>query len=64
MIIDIHGHYTTEPQALQQFRDKQLAGLADDVAPADDERSRHHRRDADPIACSRSSSCRRSAAAT
>jgi len=29
MIIDIHGHYTTEPQALQQFRDKQLAGLAD-----------------------------------
>ena len=29
MIIDIHGHYTTEPQALQVFRDKQLAGLAD-----------------------------------
>jgi len=29
MIIDIHGHYTTEPQALQLFRDKQLAGLAD-----------------------------------
>ncbi len=29
MIIDIHGHYTTEPQALQAFRDKQLAGLAD-----------------------------------
>jgi len=29
MIIDIHGHYTTEPQALHQFRDKQLAGLAD-----------------------------------
>jgi 4-oxalmesaconate hydratase len=29
MIIDIHGHYTTEPQALFQFRDKQLAGLAD-----------------------------------
>jgi len=29
MIIDIHGHYTTEPQALLQFRDKQLAGLAD-----------------------------------
>ncbi len=29
MIIDIHGHYTTEPQALQSFRDKQLAGLAD-----------------------------------
>lgn len=29
MIIDIHGHYTTEPQVLHQFRDKQLAGLAD-----------------------------------
>ena len=29
MIIDVHGHYTTEPQALHQFRDKQLAGLAD-----------------------------------
>ena len=29
MIIDIHGHYTTEPMVLQQFRDKQLAGLAD-----------------------------------
>ncbi|MBV6306634.1 amidohydrolase [Candidimonas humi] len=29
LIIDIHGHYTTEPQAVQIFRDKQLAGLAD-----------------------------------
>jgi len=29
MIIDIHGHYTTEPQALHAFRDKQLAGLLD-----------------------------------
>jgi 4-oxalmesaconate hydratase len=29
MIIDIHGHYTTEPPALHQFRDKQLAGLVD-----------------------------------
>jgi 4-oxalmesaconate hydratase len=29
MIIDIHGHYTTEPPALQAFRDKQLAGIAD-----------------------------------
>ena len=35
MIIDIHGHYTTEPQAVFSFRDKQLAGLADAVrAPA------------------------------
>jgi 4-oxalmesaconate hydratase len=29
MIIDIHGHYTTEPAPLLAFRDKQLAGLAD-----------------------------------
>jgi 4-oxalmesaconate hydratase len=29
MIIDIHGHYTTEPPAFHTFRDKQLAGLAD-----------------------------------
>lgn len=29
MIIDIHGHYTTEPLVMHQFRDKQLAGLAD-----------------------------------
>jgi len=29
MIIDIHGHYTTEPQALHAFRDKQLASLAE-----------------------------------
>ena len=29
MIIDIHGHYTTEPAPMLQFRDRQLAGLAD-----------------------------------
>jgi 4-oxalmesaconate hydratase len=29
MIIDIHGHYTTEPQAMHLFRDKQLAALAE-----------------------------------
>jgi 4-oxalmesaconate hydratase len=29
MIIDTHCHYTTEPLAFHQFRDKQLAGLAD-----------------------------------
>jgi len=29
VIIDIHGHYTTEPPAVHAFRDKQLAGLAD-----------------------------------
>jgi 4-oxalmesaconate hydratase len=29
MIIDIHGHYTTEPPGLHTFRQKQLAGLVD-----------------------------------
>ena len=29
MIIDIHGHWTTEPAMLHQFRDKQIAGLLD-----------------------------------
>jgi 4-oxalmesaconate hydratase len=27
MIIDCHGHYTTAPKALQEFRDRQLAAL-------------------------------------
>lgn len=30
MIIDIHGHYTTAPATLQQFRDAQLAGQSPD----------------------------------
>ena len=29
MIIDIHGHYTTEPAAFHAFRDKQVAGITD-----------------------------------
>jgi 4-oxalmesaconate hydratase len=29
MIIDCHGHYTTAPGALQAFRDRQIAALAD-----------------------------------
>jgi 4-oxalmesaconate hydratase len=29
VIIDAHCHYTTEPAALHQFRDRQLAGVAD-----------------------------------
>ena len=33
MIIDIHGHYTTAPQALQDFRDAQLAALDDPTRP-------------------------------
>jgi len=27
MIIDIHGHYTTAPKALKEWRDRQVAGL-------------------------------------
>lgn len=33
MIIDCHGHYTTAPQALQDFRDGQIAQLADPALP-------------------------------
>jgi 4-oxalmesaconate hydratase len=33
LIIDCHGHYTTAPDAHQQFRDKQLARLADPSLP-------------------------------
>src|ERR1700749_4830498 len=33
MIIDCHGHYTTAPAALQQFRDAQLAHLTDPALP-------------------------------
>ncbi len=33
MIIDCHGHYTTAPPALQEFRDAQLARLTDPALP-------------------------------
>ena len=29
MIIDIHGHYTTAPKALETWRNRQIAGIAD-----------------------------------
>lgn len=29
LIIDCHGHYTTAPQALADWRDRQIAGIAD-----------------------------------
>ena len=29
MIIDIHGHYTTAPKALEDWRNRQIAGLKD-----------------------------------
>ncbi len=34
MIIDCHGHYTTAPAALQQYRDRQLARLIDPWLPS------------------------------
>jgi 4-oxalmesaconate hydratase len=33
VIIDCHGHYTTEPPALQEYRKAQLAALADPALP-------------------------------
>ncbi len=33
MIVDCHGHYTTAPKPLQDFRDAQLAALKDGTAP-------------------------------
>ena len=29
MIIDCHGHYTTAPPALEQWRKRQIAGIND-----------------------------------
>ena len=48
MIIDCHGHYTTAPDALGAYRERQKAELADDphhglALP----RGGHHRGDAD-----------------
>ena len=41
MIIDCHGHYTTAPAQLQQFRDAQLAGeVAPTLAPISDDELR------------------------
>jgi 4-oxalmesaconate hydratase len=37
MIIDCHGHYTTAPAELQQFRDQQLARLKDGSLPVPQE---------------------------
>ena len=31
MIIDIHGHYTTAPKALEDGRNAQIAGIADTI---------------------------------
>ena len=35
MIIDCHGHYTTAPQELEAWRERQIAAIGDPVAGAD-----------------------------
>ena len=32
MIIDVHGHYTTAPKALEDWRNRQIAGIKDPSA--------------------------------
>src|SRR5215471_8846406 len=32
MIIDCHGHYTTAPKALEEWRNRQIAGINDPAA--------------------------------
>ena len=32
MIIDVHGHYTTAPRALEAWRTRQIAGITDPAA--------------------------------
>ena len=32
MIIDVHGHYTTAPKALEEWRNRQIAGITDPSA--------------------------------
>jgi 4-oxalmesaconate hydratase len=32
MIIDVHGHYTTAPKALEAWRNRQIAGISDPAA--------------------------------
>ena len=34
MIIDVHGHYTTAPKALEAWRNRQIAGIKDPSAQA------------------------------
>jgi 4-oxalmesaconate hydratase len=40
VIIDCHGHYTTAPKQLQEFRDAQLAGERAQLAPISDDELR------------------------
>ena len=51
MIIDCHGHYTTAPKALEDWRNRQIAGIKDpaqmpkvaDLKISDDELRETHR---------------------
>ncbi len=51
IIIDCHGHYTTAPKALENWRNQQIAGIKDpvlmpkvaDLKISDDELRRDHR---------------------
>jgi 4-oxalmesaconate hydratase len=40
MIVDCHGHYTTEPKQLTDFRQAQLAGASAELAPISDDEIR------------------------
>ena len=44
MIIDIHGHYTTAPKALEDLRNRQIAGIKDPAAIAAHVRNRDGRK--------------------
>ena len=42
MIIDFHGHYTTAPEALEAWRERQIEGISDPANRA--VRAEHQRR--------------------
>ena len=44
MIIDCHGHYTTAPKALEDWRNRQIAGIKDPAADAEGRRPEDQRR--------------------
>ena len=44
MIIDCHGHYTTAPKALEDWRNRQIAGIKDPVGDAEGWRAEDQRR--------------------
>ncbi len=64
LIIDCHGHYTTAPDAHQQFRDKQLARLKDPSAAGAVAGAHQRRRDPRDDREEPAASCSASAAPT